>query len=179
MSVPSSLHQILICGTVVLPQLRQFWDTIQSELADKGFYIASIEGMRLRLPKLQDDDKQAMKLRSEGLPESWEDIKQVLYYQGLLYVLKIIHSDLINRHHDNFLAGYFGIKKTRKLIAKKYYWSTLRGDVKAYVKGYNVCLTSKTVYHKPYGDLQSLPVPIHRWKNLSLDFVTGLLISAN
>ncbi len=82
MSVPgmkqqvlSPLYQLLICGTVVLPQLHQFWNTIQSELADKGPYTASIESMRMRLPELQDDDKDAMKLRSEGLPESWDDIE--------------------------------------------------------------------------------------------------------
>ncbi len=78
--VLSPLHQVLICGTVVLPQLCQFWDTIQSELADKGPYTARIGGMRMRLPELQDNDKEAMKLRSEGLPEGWEDIKQVFHY---------------------------------------------------------------------------------------------------
>ncbi len=67
--VLSPLHQIFICWTVVLSQLRQFWDTIWSELADKGPYIASIRGMRMRLPELKDDDKEAMKLRSEGLPD--------------------------------------------------------------------------------------------------------------
>ncbi len=50
--VLSPLHQVLICKTVVLPQLCQFWDIIQSELADKGPYTASIGGMRMRLPKL-------------------------------------------------------------------------------------------------------------------------------
>ncbi len=75
-----SLHQVLICGTVVLPQLCQFWDTIRSELADEGPYTASIGDMRMRLPELQDKDKEAMKLRSKGLPEGWEDIKQVLHY---------------------------------------------------------------------------------------------------
>ena len=50
----------------------------------------------------------------------------------------------------------------------------LRRDVKAYVKGCNVCLASKAVWYKPYGNLQALPVPTHRWKNLSMDFVTGL-----
>ncbi len=76
----SSLHQVLICGTAVLPQLRQFWDTIWSKLANKGSYTASIEGMRMRLLELQDDNKEAKKLRSKRLPEDWEDIEQVLYY---------------------------------------------------------------------------------------------------
>ncbi len=68
--VLSPLYQVLICGTVILSQLRQFWDTIRSELADKVPYTASIGGMRMRLLELQDDDKEAMKLSSEGLPES-------------------------------------------------------------------------------------------------------------
>ena len=34
----------------------------------------------------------------------------------------------------------------------------------------------KAVRHKPYDDLQSLPVPTHRWKNLLLDFVIGFPI---
>ena len=39
------------------------------------------------------------------------------------------------------------------------------------------CMPSlKKVQHKLYGDLQSLPVPTHCWKDLSMDFVTGLLI---
>ncbi len=79
----------------------------------------------MRLPELQDDDKETMKLRSEELPKGWEDIKQVLHYQGLLYVSKVIYSELISRHHNNPLASHFGIKKTRELIAKKYYWPTL------------------------------------------------------
>ncbi len=97
----SPLHQVLICGTVVLPQLRQFWDTLQSELAAEGPYTASIGGMRMGLPELQNDDKEAIKLRSEGPPEGWEDIEQVLHYQGLPYVPKVICSELINRHHND------------------------------------------------------------------------------
>ncbi len=78
--------------------------------------------MKMRLPELQDDDKEAKKLRSEQvLPENWEDIEQVLYYQDLPYVPKVICSELISRHHDNLLAGHFGIEKTRELITRKYY----------------------------------------------------------
>ncbi len=116
----------------------------------------------MRLPELQNDDKEAMKLRSEGLSEGWEDIEQVLYYQDLPYVPKVIRLELISRHHDDPLAGHFDIEKTRELIARKYYWPTLRRDVEAYVKGGDVCLASKVVRHKPYGDLQSLPVLTYR-----------------
>ncbi len=177
--VLSLLHQVLICGTVVLPQLCQFWNTLWSELAAKGPYTASIRGMRIRLPELQDDDKEVIKLRSEWLSESWEDIEQVLHYQSLPYIPKVIRSELISRHHDNPLAGHFGIEKTRELIARKYYWSTLWRDIEAYVKGCNVCLALKAICHKLYEDLQLLPIPTHWWKDLSVDFITGLPISAD
>ena len=176
LSTPSHLHQVLICGTYVLPQLRQFWDGLRGELTSEGPYTVSIGGMRLRLHKLQAEDEHARKLRAEQLAKDWRDIKGVLHHQGLPYVPEIIRTELISRHHDDSLAGHFGIKKTRELLSRKYYWPTLRRDVDDYVRGCDVCLASKAVRHKPYGDLQSLPVPTHRWKDLSMDFVTGLPI---
>ena len=66
---------------------------------------------------------------------------------------KAIRIELINCYHDDPLAGYFKIKKTRELLAQKYYWPTFRHSVEAYVKGCDMCLALKTVRHKPYGDL--------------------------
>ena len=101
----------------------------------------------------------------------------MLHHQGLPYVPEIIQTELISRHYNDLLAGHFGIKKIRELVAQKYYWPALRRDVKDYVKGCNICLVLKTVCDKPYGDLQSLPVSTHHWKNLSMNFVTSLPIS--
>ena len=103
----------------------------------------------------------------------------MLQYQRLPYVLEIIRSKMINCHHNDLLAGHFGIDKTRELVGRKYYWPSLRKDVKDYVRGCDVCLASKAVRHKPYRDLQSLPIPTHRWKDLLIDFVTGLPLSAD
>ena len=91
----------------------------------------------------------------------------------------IIRTKLISHHHDDPLAGHFGIDKTRELIGRKYYWPSLRKDVEAYVKGCDVCLASKAVKHKPYGDLQPLPVPTYQWKDFLMHFVIGLPVSTN
>ncbi len=139
--VSSFLHQVLICRIAVLPQLRQFWDDIRSQLAHKGPYTANIRAMRMRLSELEDDNKKAKKkLRSKGLPKVWEDLKEVFHYEDLLFVPKVICLELISKHHNNLLAGYFDIEKTREMIACKYYWL-----MQVYVKGYDVCLVLKSV----------------------------------
>lgn len=180
-----SMHQVLICGTYVLPRLYQFWNKLRGKLAQEGPYQkASIEGMRLRLPELQAETPEARKVRAgsgceQGLKDGWEDINGVLHRQGLPYLPVIIRTEVISRHHDDPLAGHFGVEKTRELVAQKYYWPTLRADVESYVKGCNVCLASKAVCHKPYEDLQLLPIPTPQRKDLSMDFVTGLPVSTN
>ena len=132
--------------------------------------------MRLRLQELQETNSEAQKLRSQ---KGYKEVKGVLYHQGLSFMPETIQTELISHHHDNPLAGHFGIEKTCELLTLKYFWPSLRHNLEAYVKGCDICLASKAVRHKPYGDLQSLPVPTHWWKNLSMDFVTGLPISTN
>ncbi len=92
---------------------------------------------------------------------------------------EVVRTKLISRHHDDPLAGHFGIDKTQAYIARKYYWPTLCRNVEAYVTGCDVCLASKAVTYMLYDNLQSLPVPTHRWKDLSMDFVTGLSVSTH
>ena len=135
--------------------------------------------MRLRLVELQAEDGQVWKIRVEKLGENWEDSNGILHHQILTYIPEIIRTELISRHHDDPLVGHFGIEKTRELVARKYYWETPYHDVKVYVRGCDICLASKAVRHKPYRNLQQLPLPTHRWKDLSMDFVMGLPQSAN
>ena len=76
-------------------------------------------------------------------------------------------------------SACFGIDKTQELVGKKYYWPTLGCNVETYVWGCNVCLTSKAIRHKPYGNLQLLLVPSHYWKDFSMNLVTRLPVSTN
>ena len=90
---------------------------------------------------------------------------------------KAIWIELIRCYHNNLLVGHFGIKKTCNLLAQKYYWPTFCHNVKAYIKGYNISLVSNAVEHKPHSDFQFLLVFPQQWKDLLIDFVTGLSIS--
>ena len=77
--------------------------------------------MRLRLVELQAEDGQARKIRTEKLGGNWKDSDRILHHQDLPYIPEIIGIELISRHHNESLAGHFGIKKMRRLIARKYY----------------------------------------------------------
>ena len=65
----------------MFPQLYQFWDTFQAELANENSFKDSIGGIRLRLPELEESGLEAKKLKSnKQLPDSWEDIDGVLHH---------------------------------------------------------------------------------------------------
>ena len=135
----------------------------QTKQTDENFYMASIGRMSLRLVELQDLDKKAQKLRAtKELWEGWTDIDGVLHHKGLLVVPEVIRTKFISQRHDDPLASYFCINKTRKIIGQKYYWPSLKDDVEAYIKGCDICLSSKVVNNKPYGALTALPIPTYQ-----------------
>jgi Chromo (CHRromatin Organisation MOdifier) domain/Integrase zinc binding domain len=72
-----------------------------------------------------------------------------------------------------------GINKTKELLARKFHWENLSADVRKYVEGCPQCNGSRVPRHKPYGQLQSLPLPEHPWQEISMDFITGLPMSSN
>ena len=143
---PLSLHQVFIYEIYILFQFHHFWNDLQKELASKSPNKASIGSMKLRLQKLQEKNKQAQKLKTEQpIKDNLENINNMLHYQGLSYVSKIIWTELINRYHNNLLVSHFNIKKIYKLVAQKYYWPTLHYNVYNYMKGYDICLALKIV----------------------------------
>ena len=116
-----SLKYVIICETHIFPNLFQSWEMFRQELVTESPNQASIRSMRLRLVELQAEDGQAQKIRVEKLGRNWEDSDRILHHQGLLYISEIIRTELISRHYDEPLTGHFGIEKTQKLVARKYY----------------------------------------------------------
>jgi len=100
----------------------------------------------------------------------------LLLCKDRVYILSnpAIRAELLQRYHDNLLAGRFGIDKTAALLQRKYHWIKMEDDVQEYVSSCNLCQRTKAHQHKPYRELSSLPLPEGPWQELTMDFITGL-----
>jgi hypothetical protein len=76
--------------------------------------------------------------------------------------------------HDDPTAGHYGQKRTLELVKRKYYWPNMHQDVAEYVQTCDLCQRSTATRHRPYGELQALPIPGGPFKSISMDFIVGL-----
>ena len=67
--------------------------------------------------------------------------------------------EVLQTHHDDPLAGHFGVKRTAELIQRKYKWPQMARDIEDYVLSCTMCKRIKPTRQKPFGELQSLPIP--------------------
>ena len=97
-------------------------------------------------------------------------------YNDKLYVPKeaSVREELLRRHHDDSLAGHFVVDKTSELMSWKYYWGSMKVDVKEYVDTCDICQRVKVKRHRPYSELNALLQPTGLLKEITMDFITDL-----
>lgn len=100
----------------------------------------------------------------------------LLYYLHRLYVPdnEAVRSELFSCFHEDPLAGHFGEKRTLDLIQRHYHWSQMDDDISSRVGQCARCQFANARRHRPYGELQPLPVPNGPWQELTMDFITDL-----
>jgi len=121
--------------------------------------------------------KKAVQSKSPAKLTPWAfDAKGVLCYNSRLYVPNegAIWVELLSHNHDDLMVGHFGKDRTLELIGWKYHWSGLASDVWSYCTTCDICQWTKVPRHKPYGKLNSLPISKVPWKQITMDFITGL-----
>jgi hypothetical protein len=67
--------------------------------------------------------------------------------------LPSIRAKILAVSHDDPFARHFGFAHTLELVRRRYFWYSIRTDVKAYVKTCRVCQRTKVKRHRPYGEL--------------------------
>jgi hypothetical protein len=50
----------------------------------------------------------------------------------------------------------------------------MKKEIAEYVSRCGICQQVKIEHQRPIGELQPLPIPEWKWKNIAMDFVTGL-----
>jgi len=105
-----------------------------------------------------------------------QEIQGHLYYRDRRYVPEYapLRKRLLSLHHDILSSGHRGRERTYENISRSYWWPDMVADVARYVRNCHLCSMIKSSREKYQGVLKPLPVPEHRGKHLSMDFIVGL-----
>lgn len=76
--------------------------------------------------------------------------------------------------HESDTSAHPGVFKTYMMLSRNYYWKNMLKQIRKYVGGCTVCISSKRGVKKMPGMLQPLEVPKGRWQSVSMDFVSGI-----
>ncbi|KAF8778216.1 Retrovirus-related Pol polyprotein like [Argiope bruennichi] len=77
-------------------------------------------------------------------------------------------DSIMEKHHDDPMAGHYGEEGTFQRIAKRYYWTGMRKYINDYVKNCPECNRYKANNQKPAGLLRT-PVYSQRFEIISID----------
>ena len=103
----------------------------------------------------------------------------VLYRRSRLWVSNNMNLmvPLIRKAHDSSACEHFEASRTIKLLQQNYYWLNMRNEMSQYIRNCYECQRLKAPRDKYNGLLHSLSIFTQRWKNISMNFITGLLDS--
>ena len=80
--------------------------------------------------------------------------------------------------HAAPLAGHVGVHKTLAVLRQRFWWANMARDVEERCRVCPVCQRTKISRQKPAAQLHQAEPPIRRWQEVSVDFVTGLALTA-
>ena len=102
--------------------------------------------------------------------------KKILHYRDRIWLpnFEPLTTAIIQKVHDSYLSGHPGRDATISLLSRKFFWPGSNQDVRRFVKNCDVCGRTSIWRDKKKGLLKPLPVPSQIWREISMDFITGL-----
>ena len=98
-----------------------------------------------------------------------EDPEEQLYF-----VLDEVKAEVLQAYHDSPLAGHPGSTKTVGLVQREYWWPTIFGDVRSYVRGCDRCQRTKALRQTRARVLHPNEVPEGPWQIVTVDLIGEL-----
>ncbi|GJR78286.1 putative reverse transcriptase domain-containing protein [Tanacetum coccineum] len=124
---------------------------------------ANVVADALRLQKGLDE---MIEQRSDG----------TLYYLDQIWVpLKgEVRTLIIEEAHKSKYSVHPRADKMYYDLRDRYWWPGMKNDIAQYVSKCLTCLKVKAEHKRPSGFLQQLEIPIWKWEEIAMDFVTKL-----
>lgn len=130
--------------------------------------------------RIQDGDpetqRRILSIR-EGATGSFDmSTEGLVLFRGRFYIppAEELKQALLRIYHDHPLGGHFGVHRTTELLKQHFHWTGLDDYVKDYIAHCGICQGTAIPRHRPYGKLESLPIPSRPFTELTMDFITGL-----
>ncbi|KAI3780082.1 hypothetical protein L2E82_09965 [Cichorium intybus] len=107
----------------------------------------------------------------------WESPRsptEICSFLGLVPKQGEAWSLLIEDAHCTWYAVHLGSTKMYQTLKPLYWWPGMKRDVGRYVEKCLTCLQMNPNHRKLYGEIQPLPIPVRKWDEIRMDFVTKL-----
>ncbi len=106
-----------------------------------------------------------------------EIIDSVLFRKDLLWVLKNMHTKLLQEVHDQSSISHFDNKWIIDLVQRFYYWSDHWATIRRYIQNCHAYQRSKVSRNSINELHHSLSISQKRWKDITMNFITELFLS--
>jgi hypothetical protein len=100
----------------------------------------------------------------------------VIRFNGRIWIgaNSALQTKLISALHASAVGGHSGIQATYQRLKRLFAWHGMKAAVEDFVRQCNVCQHAKHINTAPAGLLQPMPIPTGAWRDITMDFITGL-----
>jgi hypothetical protein len=85
-----------------------------------------------------------------------------------------LRKKVLEESHSSRYSVHPGTNKMYRDLRQHYWWPGMKKDIAYFVERCLTCLQVKVEHQRPYGKLQSLDIPVWKWDDITMDFVTKL-----
>jgi reverse transcriptase-like protein/integrase-like protein/chromodomain-containing protein/aspartyl protease len=134
--------------------------------------------------KVQDDDPTFQKIKEwtkknvthiQEVPHGCDmEHSEVPMYRNKIWLPPPLREQTMKEFHEHPTHGHQGIRKTMERIRRRFDFPGIKEEITKIINNCTLCARSKASRHKPYGELQPLPVPVKPWDSVAFDHITKL-----
>nr|GFB08372.1 reverse transcriptase domain-containing protein [Tanacetum cinerariifolium] len=105
-------------------------------------------------------------------PKTATEIRQFLGLAG--YYQSDLRSVIMHESYKSKYSIHPGSEKMYQDTKKLYWWPNMKADISTYVSKCLTCAKVKAEHQRPLGLLVQPAIPVWKWDNITMDFVTKL-----